>query len=146
MASVTSAQAARTFHLLSDATVGNHADLQEFASDSDAIDTDEEVESEPPIYDQFYENWGASTIIQIKCVSLTEFYATWCASENSTKERNNAEWGAIFAYSSRCLFSDTCRAKTQMTMGLLGQDVQFKMSHVPANDYEIYRYCRVSSV
>ena len=46
MASATSAQAARAFLLLSDATVERCEDLQGFASESDVIDTDEEVESE----------------------------------------------------------------------------------------------------
>ena len=53
MASVTSAQASRALFLLSDAAVELRADLQEFSSDSDAIDTDEKVESAPPIMINF---------------------------------------------------------------------------------------------
>ena len=79
MASVSSAQAARAFLLLSNAAVELNADVQEFASDSDAIDTDEEVESESPICNQFYENEGACNIIHMTNFGPTEFYATWCA-------------------------------------------------------------------
>ena len=91
--------------MLSDAAVQHCADLQEFASDSDAIDTDEEVESESLIFDQFSENGGASAIIQTTNVSPKKFYVPWCALDKAIKEGYNAGRAQMFAFSSGCPFS-----------------------------------------
>ena len=53
------------------------ADLLEFESDSDAIDTDDEAESESPVYDQFYESGGPGAVIQMTNFSPTEFHGAW---------------------------------------------------------------------
>ena len=75
MASVTSTKAGRALLLLPDAAVECRADLKEFESDSNAIDTDDEVESESSVYDQFYESGGPEAVIQMTNGSPTDFTA-----------------------------------------------------------------------
>ena len=58
MASVSSAQAARALLLLLDAAKERQAELQEFAPESDAIDTHDEVESESLIFLPTLQEWG----------------------------------------------------------------------------------------
>ena len=101
MASVTPTQAARALLLLSDAAVARRADLEEYASGSDAVDTDDEVESESLIYDQFYENGGAAAVIQMTNFSPTEFHSTWCSLEKAIKERYNAGRGRKCSHTPR---------------------------------------------
>ena len=140
MASVTPTQAARALLLLSDAAVERRTDLEEYASDSDAVDTDDEVESESPIYDQFYENGGAAAVIQMTNFSPTEFHSTWCSLEKAIEERYNAGRGRKCSHNPRdVLFMTLSVLKHGGQMGLLGQDVQW-------NDYEICRHNLLSGL
>lgn len=74
MASVSSAQSGRECLLMSRAAVELCADLKEFDADYDVIDTDDEVKTESPVYDQCYESGGSGSIIQMTNVSPTEIY------------------------------------------------------------------------
>ena len=89
------------------------ADLQEFESDSDAIDTDDEVERESPVYDQFCESGDPGAVIQMTNFSPTAFHGAWCSLEKAIKERYSASRGR------KC--SHTPRDELFMTLSVLKQ-------------------------
>ena len=62
MPAITQSQAAIALQLLADAAVEQNNDISCFEADDDAP-TNEEVDSESPMFDRFYEQGGPAAII-----------------------------------------------------------------------------------
>ena len=76
MPPITQSQAATALQLLADAAVERNNEISRYEQD-DGAETDEEVESELPTFDRFYEQAGSPAIIEMTNFDPTQFLGIW---------------------------------------------------------------------
>ena len=75
MATVIHAQAATAFRLFAIAHVHRRNELHQFEGDNYLFDSDENNDSDAPIFDRFYEQGGFETVLDMTNFELTKFLA-----------------------------------------------------------------------
>lgn len=77
MEGLSRADASTALNLLAEAAAARQEEFAQFDNDPDRTDTDEEIESDSPIMDQFFAEGGAEAVLQMTNFSLVEFNGVW---------------------------------------------------------------------
>ena len=85
--------AANALRLLAEAAVERNEDLEMYAAEPYLEDTDDENDSECPVFDTFYEQGGSSSIISVINFDVQEFDTLWQENREHITEHFNIERG-----------------------------------------------------
>ena len=108
---ITQSQAATALQLLADAAVERNNEISRYEQD-DAAETDEDVDSESPTFDRFYEQGGSAAIIEMTNFDPTQFLGIWCGFEKIIMVRYNTGRGRKSVHTGKdVLFMTLCVMK-----------------------------------
>ena len=101
MANVSHAQAATALQLLSDAAVDRRNELQQFEDDSDPNGSEENDDSDAPLFDRFYEQGGYVVVLEMPNFDPTQSSAIWSGFKGVIAQYYNTGRGIKSAHTGR---------------------------------------------
>lgn len=87
MQPITPTDATRALNLLAEAAVEREQELQQYAAEPEQSDSDEETDSDMPIFDQFYEQGGSAAIVSMTNFDPQKLFQIWEAIEDYVIEQ-----------------------------------------------------------
>ena len=93
--------AANALRLLAEAVVECNEDLDMYAAEPDLEDTDDDNDSECPVFDTFYEQGGSSSIISMITFNVQEFDTLWRGDREHIMEHFNIERGKKYPHTAK---------------------------------------------
>ena len=94
MTNVSQAQAATALQLLADAAVDRRNELRHYHDDSGLFDSDENIDSDAPIFDRFYQQGGSAAILERMNFDPIQFLGIWSVFQGVISQGYNAGRGS----------------------------------------------------
>lgn len=104
MQPITPTDATRALNLLAEAAVEREQELQQYAAEPEQSDSDEETDSDMPIFDQFYEQGGSAAIVSMTNFDPQKLFQIWEAIEDYVIEQYTTGRGCRSSVKPKDLF------------------------------------------